>query len=37
MVRAREVHSFLYEFRDDIVLAVVLGVTIALLAALYAS
>lgn len=37
MVRVREVHSFLYEFRDDIVLAVVLGVTIALLAALYAS
>jgi len=36
-VRVREVHSFLYEFRDDIVLAVVLGVTIALLAALYAS
>jgi hypothetical protein len=37
MVRVREVHSFLYEFRDDIVLAVVLGVTIALLAALYAN
>jgi hypothetical protein len=37
MVRVREVRSFLYEFRDDILLAVVLGVTIALLAALYAN
>ena len=36
-VRVRAVHSFLYAFRDDIVLAVVLGVTIGLLAALYAS
>lgn len=31
------VNSFLNEFRDDNVLAVVLGVTIALLAALYAN
>lgn len=37
LVRMRAVHSFLYEFRDDIVLAVVLGVTIGALAALYAS
>ena len=36
-VRIRAVHAFLYEFRDDIVLAVVLGVTIGALAALYAS
>lgn len=36
LVRIRAVHSFLYEFRDDIVLAIVLGVTIGLLAALYA-
>ena len=36
-VRVCAVHSFLYAFRDDIVLAVVLGVTIGLLAALYAS
>ena len=37
LIRIRAVHSFLYEFRDDIVLAVVLGVTIGALAALYAS
>lgn len=37
LVRIRSVHAFLYEFRDDIVLAVVLGVTIGALAALYAS
>ncbi|CAN5288265.1 hypothetical protein BH18ACT14_BH18ACT14_10500 [soil metagenome] len=36
-VRVRAFHSFLYEFRDDIVLAVVLAMTIGLLAALYAS
>lgn len=36
-VRVCAVHSFLYAFRDDIVLVVVLGVTIGLLAALYAS
>ena len=37
LVRIRAVHAFLYEFRDDIVLAVVLGVTIGALAAFYAS